>query len=111
VLHPKLILSPIDFSDSSLEALDTARDIAGRYGSAILLVHVVPVIPKLPSDVSIFNEGTYEKDLLRAAEQHLTALAEKLKTEGITARTTVGWPTTRQWRFCAPPMPKGSTSS
>lgn len=90
MLHPKLILSPIDFSDSSLEALDTARDMAGRYGSAILLVHVVPVIPKLPSDVSIFNEGTYEKDLLRDAEQRLTALAEKLKTEGITARTTVG---------------------
>lgn len=90
MLQPKLILSPIDFSDSSLEAVDTARDIAGRYGAAILLVHVVPVIPKLPSDVSIFKEGTYEQDLIRDAERRLTELAEKLKTEGIAARTTVG---------------------
>jgi nucleotide-binding universal stress UspA family protein len=90
MLHPKLILSPIDFSDSSLEALDTARDIASRYGAAMLLAHVVPFIPKLPSDVSIFNEGTYEQDLIHNAEQRLNELAEKLKTEGITARTVVG---------------------
>jgi nucleotide-binding universal stress UspA family protein len=90
MLHPKLILSPIDFSDSSLEALDTAHDIASRYGAAMLLVHVVPVIPKLPSDVSIFNEGTYEQDLIHNAEQRLNELAEKWKSEGITARTVVG---------------------
>jgi nucleotide-binding universal stress UspA family protein len=90
MLHPKLILSPIDFSDSSLEALDTARDIASRYGSAMLLVHVVPVIPKLPSDVSILNEGVYEQDLIHNAEQRLNELADKLKAAGIAARALVG---------------------
>ena len=90
MLHPKLILSPIDFSDSSLEALDAARDIASRYSSAMLLVHVVPVIPKLPSDVSIFNEGTYEQDLILSAQQRLNELAAKLTAEGIPARAIVG---------------------
>ena len=90
MMNPKIILSPIDFSDSSLEALDVAGDIATRYGSAVVLVHVVPFIPKLPGDVSIFHEGDYERGLIGDAEQRLRGLAAKLKEKGITARTTVG---------------------
>jgi nucleotide-binding universal stress UspA family protein len=90
MMNPKIILSPIDFSDSSLEALDVASDIASRYGSAIVLVHVVPFIPKLPSDVSMLHEGDYERGLIGDAEQRLADLAAKLKEKGITARTTVG---------------------
>lgn len=90
MMNPKVILSPIDFSDSSLEALDVARDIATRYGSSIVLVHVVPVIPKLPGDASIFHEGDYERGLIGRAEQRLTDLAAKLKEQGIDARTSVG---------------------
>jgi len=71
MMNPKLILSPIDFSQSSLDALDVARDIASRYGSQILLVHVVPVIPKLPDNVGILDEGTYENDLIHGAEKRL----------------------------------------
>ncbi len=90
MMNPKIILSPIDFSDSSLEALDVARDVASRYGSVIVLVHVVPFIPKLPGDVSIFHEGDYERGLIKEAQQRLDDLAAKLKEQGITARTTVG---------------------
>ncbi len=90
MLLPKLILSPIDFSDSSLEALDVARDVATRYGSELLLVHVVPVIPKLPDNVSLLGEGAYEKGLIDDAGQRLTTLADKLKEQGVPARTTVG---------------------
>jgi nucleotide-binding universal stress UspA family protein len=90
MMNPKIILSPIDFSDSSLEALDVARDVATRYGASLILVHVVPVIPKLPSDVSIFHEGDYERGLIGDAEQRLAELAAKLKEQGVTARTSVG---------------------
>ena len=90
MMNPKIILSPIDFSDSSLEALDVASDIASRYGSAIVLVHVVPFIPKLPSDVSMLHEGDYERGLIGDAKQRLSDLAAKLKEKGITARTAVG---------------------
>lgn len=89
-MNPKLVLSPIDFSDSSLEALAVARDIASRYGSEILLVHVVPVIPKLPENVGIFHEGAYENDLIHSAELKLADLVAKLKEQGTTARSTVG---------------------
>ncbi len=90
MMNPRIILSPIDFSDSSIAALDVASDIASRYGSAIVLVHVVPFIPRLPSDVSILHEGDYERSLIGNAQQRLDDLAAKLKEKGITARSTVG---------------------
>jgi nucleotide-binding universal stress UspA family protein len=87
---PKLILSPIDFSDCSFSALDVAGDVATRYGSEILLIHVVPVIPKLPRDVSILSEGTYERELIENAKQRLADLLEKLQQAGMHARSVVG---------------------
>lgn len=89
MLSPKLILSPIDFSDSSFEALDVAQDIAKRYGSEILLVHIVPVIPRLPDTVSILDEGAYETGLIQSAEKRLAELAAKLQQSGIKTRTKV----------------------
>jgi nucleotide-binding universal stress UspA family protein len=90
MLSPKLIMSPIDFSESSLEALDVAQDLATRYGSELLLVHVVPVIPKLPENVSIFSEGGYERELIQNSEQRLAELAGELQQKGVRARTAVG---------------------
>jgi len=90
MLPPKLILSPIDFSDPSHEALDVAGDLASRFDSELLLVHVVPVVPKLPSGVSIFREGEYERELTQDAEKRLAELVEKHAAKGIRARSTVG---------------------
>lgn len=90
MLSPKLILSPIDFSASSLEALDVAQDVATRYGSELLLVHVAPVIPELPQDVSILSEGAYENELIQSAEQRLRDLAGELQQKGVRVRTVVG---------------------
>jgi nucleotide-binding universal stress UspA family protein len=90
MLSPKLILSPIDFSEASLEALDVAQDVATRYGSELLLLHVVPVIPQLPDNVSILSEGQYERDLIQNAEQRLAQLADGLQQKGVRARTAVG---------------------
>jgi nucleotide-binding universal stress UspA family protein len=86
----KLILSPIDFSDFSLQALEVAKDIATHYGSEILLVHVVPVIPKLEGHANIFSEGEYENQLIEGAEQRLADMAAKLQQAGVHARSTVG---------------------
>src|SRR4029077_18907216 len=65
MLPPKLILSPIDFSDPSHEALDTAANLASSVGAELLLVHVVPVIPRLPSPATIFNEAEFEQELYK----------------------------------------------
>ena len=85
----KLILSPIDFSDFSLQALEVAKDIATHYGSEIVLVHVVPVIPKLEGHASIFTEGQYENQLIASAKQRLADLAAKLQQAGVRARSAV----------------------
>jgi len=90
MFSPKLILSPIDFSDPSAEALATAADLASRFGAELLLVHAVPVIAKLPYDVSIFKEGEYEQELIRDAEQRLGELRQKLSEKGVRVRSTVG---------------------
>ncbi len=90
MLPPKLILSPIDFSDPSHEALDVAADLASRFGSQLLLVHVVPVMPKLPSGVSIFKEGDYERELVQDAENRLRELVQKYADKGLRARSVVG---------------------
>ena len=90
MLAPKLIVSPIDFSEPSLQALDTAADLAVRYQADLLLIHAVPVIAKLPADVSIFKEHDYERELIRDAQSRLDELAKDLTKKGVRARTQVG---------------------
>ncbi|MGA7854898.1 MAG: universal stress protein [Candidatus Acidiferrales bacterium] len=85
----KVILSPVDFSDFSMQALEVAQDIAKRYGSELVLVHVTPVIPKLEDHADIFTEGEYENKLIASAKQRLADIAAKLQKEGINARSTV----------------------
>jgi len=90
MLPPKVILSPIDFSSHSHEALDTAADLAKQFGSQLLLAHAVPAITKLPSATSIFHEAEFEQELHKDAEQRLKKLAEGLEEKGLQVRTEVG---------------------
>ena len=90
MLPPKLILSPIDFSDSSHDALDTAADLAAGVGAELLLVHVVPMLPRLPSPATIFNEAEFEQELHKDAVKRLAQLADKFKARGISVRTEAG---------------------
>lgn len=90
MMPPKLILSPIDFSEPSQEALKAAADLAVRLGAEICLVHVVPAIPDLPSSVSILKEGEYESELHREADLHLAEIEQKLAQSGIKTRHVVG---------------------
>jgi nucleotide-binding universal stress UspA family protein len=89
-LPPKVIVSPIDFSTHSDDALGTAADLASRFGSELCLVHVVPAIPKLPSARTIFKEAEYEQALHADAEKQLGQMAEKLARRGIVAKFVVG---------------------
>jgi nucleotide-binding universal stress UspA family protein len=90
MLPPKLIVSPIDFSDPSHEALNTAADLATRMGSELLLVHAVPMLPRLPSPATIFNEAEFERELHKDAEQRLSRLANELGEKGLKVRWEVG---------------------
>jgi len=89
MLEPKLILAPIDFSESSHEAFEVAINVASRYGADLLLYHAVPVVPRLPQNISIFEEGRYEEELIKDAESQLAALAAKVEEAGVKARSMV----------------------
>ena len=89
-MPPKMILSPIDFSTHSDDALQTAADLAVRFGSELCLAHVVPMLPRLPSASAVFHEAEYEQELHRDAEKRLGGMAEKLRASGLVVRTVVG---------------------
>jgi nucleotide-binding universal stress UspA family protein len=90
MLPPKLILSPVDFSDFARGALDVAADMASHFGATLLLVYVVPAVADLPRGVSILKEGEYERESHEAASQRLLELAATLANKNITVRTEVG---------------------
>jgi nucleotide-binding universal stress UspA family protein len=90
MLPPKLILAPIDFSDPSRAGLDVAANMASRLGAEVLLVHVIPAIPDLPKNVSIFKEGQYDQSLNEKAEEQLKELADSLAQKNVKARTQLG---------------------
>jgi nucleotide-binding universal stress UspA family protein len=90
MLPPKLILSPIDFSDPSHEALDTAANLALRYGAELLLVHIVPMLPRLPSPAAIFNEAEFERELHKDSVKRLNDLTKKLAEKGVKSTSEVG---------------------
>jgi nucleotide-binding universal stress UspA family protein len=90
MLPPKLILSPLDFSDPSQEALDTAAELASKLGAEMLLVHVVPMLPRLPSPAAVFNEAEFEQALHKDAVQRLNELSHNLAAKGLKVRSEVG---------------------
>ena len=86
----KKILSPIDFSEPSQAALETASALASSLGAELLLVHIVPAISDLPSDVSVLKEGEYDEALHKDAENRLAQMAQKLSLDGIKATSATG---------------------
>jgi nucleotide-binding universal stress UspA family protein len=90
MLQPKLVLAPIDFSSQSQQAVETATDIASKFGAGLLLVHVVAALPKFPPDVSIFKEGEYERRLHEEAVRRIGEISTKYTRNGVSVRSEVG---------------------
>jgi nucleotide-binding universal stress UspA family protein len=90
MLRPKLIVAPIDFSDPALEAVDSAADMASLFGAVLLLVHVVPALPRLPTNVSMFKEEEYERWLHEEAVRKIIDLSKTYEQTGVSVRTEVG---------------------
>jgi nucleotide-binding universal stress UspA family protein len=63
---------------------------ASRFGAELLLVYVVPAIPDLPKDVSIFKEGDYDKSLENKDAQQLKELAATVANKNVKVRTELG---------------------
>jgi universal stress protein A len=91
MLPVKLILCPTDFSEPSEEGLTVARELASHFGCDLLLAHVLPVVPALPTDPNfVFNVPEYERALHADAAAKLAEMAQASAAKGVKTRTTVG---------------------
>jgi len=87
----KKILCPSDFSGASRIALGAAAEVAGQFQAEMYLVHVVPVLPPVPTDPNfVFEVPEYERALHTDAERQLQALAQDLRAKGLVVHTMVG---------------------
>ncbi len=85
---PTKILVPIDFSPSSHVALDTAAELAERFGAEIFLITVIPEFPdrSLPdaiTEANVVERGTEE------AEERFASSAAALSAQGIRVTSSV----------------------
>jgi nucleotide-binding universal stress UspA family protein len=90
MLPPKVIIAALDLTEHSATTLKTAEEFALHFGSQLCLVHVVPALPDLPSEVSVFKESEYENALHTTAEKKLAEMAGNLSTAGVNAKYAVG---------------------
>ena len=91
----KKILCPIDFSDASRTALETAADLARRHGASLTLFHAYPVPGYTFPDGSFVASSKMMEELAEAAKAHLDewkAMAVRLGVPGVEAVTAVGEP-------------------
>ena len=90
MLSFKKILSPVDFSAPSNEAINVAVDMASRFGAELLFVYIVPEIPVLPDASYVFKEHKYEEQLHDDARQRLNSLVQQSSKHGVKATAEVG---------------------
>ncbi|HJU29002.1 MAG TPA: universal stress protein [Candidatus Binataceae bacterium] len=79
------ILCPIDFDDNSLEAVDTAGNLARQNDATLFVLHITPIVlppTGMPMYVDIYKsqEETAARKLRQIARSHLTGLKYELLT-------------------------------
>jgi nucleotide-binding universal stress UspA family protein len=77
------ILVPVDFSDHSKEALDTAIQIAHQFGSTVHLLHCYHIQTAGISPYGIVLPEGYYADIRDAAAKRLSDWHELVSNEGI----------------------------
>lgn len=90
MLPIRRILAPTDFSDVSVETVVRASELARHFGAELLVVHVIPPVPTLPSDPHFnFEVPAYQDALRESAERRLSESVRSLVDQGIRTRTMV----------------------
>lgn len=91
----KKLLCPIDFSDASREALETAAALAKRHGAALTLFHAYPVPGYTFPDGSFVASSKMLEELAEQANRHLAewkAIAVAAGVPSVESATAVGEP-------------------
>ena len=84
----KSILVPIDFSETSIKALDYAVAMAGEFGSQIYVVHILE-FPAVFNATSQPSYAIWDKEVKKAATDRLSGLIEEKVDELITVNSEV----------------------
>jgi nucleotide-binding universal stress UspA family protein len=88
MLPVKKLLAPTDFSDTSVETVMNASELAMHFGAELLVVHVIPPIPTLPSDPHYnFEVPAYQEALQDNAQRQLEETVDGQVSEQVAART------------------------
>src|SRR6266446_6102255 len=88
----KRLLVPVDFSETSLEALDYAVDFAKPFRATLTVLFVVePVYYATPTELygPAANWAVLSGELQRIGRQQLAELAERLKKRRVSCRTVL----------------------
>lgn len=88
------ILVPIDFSDLSEQALQTADQMAVERGASLTLLHVYPVVEVVVMDFAYVQPPDKVQEVLDASRKRLQELASTLKTpaDRVTVQVRSGTP-------------------
>ena len=81
------LLVPVDFSDHSREALDTAVQVAELFGSTVHLLHCYHIQTAAISPYGIVLPSGYYEDIREAAEKRLNDWHEIVSNAGIKAES------------------------
>ena len=81
------LLAPTDFSDTSAETVIRASELAQHFGAELIVAHVIPPIPTLPSDPHYnFEVPAYQDALRENARRQLDETISGLVRQEVNAR-------------------------
>lgn len=91
------VLVTTDFSETSLEAVPVAAELAGHFGACLCLVHVLPIDTPTPWDVPPYADfglasiplPEYEGQVRREVERRLGQVLAKHVPSNLTVETMV----------------------
>jgi len=83
------ILVPVDFSDHSAAAQETAIEIAKTFGAKIWLLHCYQLHPGGVSPYGIAVPASYHDDVRDTVTQQLRECQEKVEAEGVPVEASV----------------------
>jgi len=87
----KKILCPTDFSEPACKAIKAAGEMAEKFSSELILIHVVGPVPVLetPTGLAGFDVAAYQQELSDSAESSLQLRLEEHIPESVNARALV----------------------
>jgi nucleotide-binding universal stress UspA family protein len=88
------IVCPTDFSRRSLDALETAEELARTFDSQLIVLHVLTAVPVLlspPGSPVAFDVPAYQEELERATTKRLHEVIAERISDTVTATGMIRW--------------------